>query len=231
MTQLKYMQVDVFANEFYKGNPVAVVFGADHLTDQQMKDIARWTNLSETTFVCQPDNELADYRLRIFTPNNELPFAGHPTVGASFAVLQNGTIPKNEHYLIQESGVGLVKIDIDQDKTFFSLPEPKVSQIEVKQLDGIIKSLDLTKQDIERAEKVNIGAEWLTFQLKDAQSVRDLQPNFELMSKFIYPGTTGVTVFGSYDSEDDVQFEVRSFAPNEGVNEDPGFCCKVEFIV
>ena len=65
MTQLKYMQVDVFANEFYKGNPVAVVFGADHLTDQQMKDIARWTNLSETTFVCQPDNELADYRLRI----------------------------------------------------------------------------------------------------------------------------------------------------------------------
>ena len=221
MTQLKYMQVDVFANEFYKGNPVAVVFGADHLTDQQMKDIARWTNLSETTFVCQPDNELADYRLRIFTPNNELPFAEHPTVGASFAVLQNGTIPKNEHYLIQESGVGLVKIDIDQDKTFFSLPEPKVSQIEVKQLDGIIKSLDLTKQDIERAAKVNIGAEWLTFQLKDAQSVRDLQPNFELMSKFIYPGTTGVTVFGSYDSEDDVQFEVRSFAPNEGVNEDP----------
>ncbi|MEJ7365940.1 PhzF family phenazine biosynthesis protein, partial [Staphylococcus epidermidis] len=79
-----------------------------------------------------------------------------------------------------------VKIDIDQDKTFFSLPEPKVSQIEVKQLDGIIKSLDLTKQDIERAAKVNIGAEWLTFQLKDAQSVRDLQPNFELMSKFIY---------------------------------------------
>lgn len=221
MTQLKYMQVDVFANEYYKGNPVAVVFGADHLTDQQMKDIARWTNLSETTFVCQPENELADYRLRIFTPNNELPFAGHPTVGASFAVLQNGTTPKNEHYLIQESGVGLVKIDIDQDKTFFSLPEPKVSQIEVKQLEGIIKSLDLTNQDIERAEKVNIGAEWLTVQLKDVQSVKDLQPNFELMSECIYPGTTGVTVFGSYDSENEAQFEVRSFAPNEGVNEDP----------
>ncbi|MEX2948982.1 PhzF family phenazine biosynthesis protein [Staphylococcus warneri] len=221
MTQLKYMQVDVFSNEYYKGNPVAVVFGADDLTDQQMKDIARWMNLSETTFVCQPKNELADYRLRIFTPNNELPFAGHPTVGASFAVLQNGTIPKNEHYLIQESGIGLVKIDFDQSKTFFSLPEPKVFEIETAQLNGIVKSLDLKIQDIERAEKVNIGAEWLTLQLKDAKTVKDLQPNFELMSKFIDPGTTGVTVFGAYDYEDDSQFEVRSFAPNEGVNEDP----------
>lgn len=90
MKYLNFKQVDVFPNEAFKGNPVAVIFDADDLTSEQMKDIASWTNLSETTFVCKPEDENADYKLRIFTPNNELPFAGHPTIGSSFAILQNG---------------------------------------------------------------------------------------------------------------------------------------------
>ena len=101
MKQLGFKQVDVFANGPFKGNPVAVIFDADDLTDEQMKDIASWTNLSETTFVCKPEDEQADYKLRIFTPTNELSFAGHPTIGSSYAVLQNGLISKNKGYLVQ----------------------------------------------------------------------------------------------------------------------------------
>lgn len=159
MKQLGFKQVDVFANGPFKGNPVAVIFDADDLTDEQMKDIASWTNLSETTFVCKPEDEQADYKLRIFTPNNELSFAGHPTIGSSYAVLQNGLISKNKGYLVQECGVGLVKIDYTEEKTYFSLPKPKISDIELKQLDGIIDSLGINGEDVIHSKKVNIGAE------------------------------------------------------------------------
>ena len=221
MKQLGFKQVDVFANEPFKGNPVAVIFDADDLTDEQMKDIASWTNLSETTFVCKPEDEQADYKLRIFTPNNELSFAGHPTIGSSYAVLQNGLISKNKGYLVQECGVGLVKIDYTEERTYFSLPEPKISDIELKQLDGIIESLGINGEDVIHSKKVNIGAEWLTLHIKNSSIVKRIEPNFEQMKNYIYEGTTGVTIFGENEDDKDTTFEVRSFAPNEGVNEDP----------
>ncbi|PTJ59513.1 PhzF family phenazine biosynthesis protein [Mammaliicoccus sciuri] len=221
MKQLGFKQVDVFANEPFKGNPVAVIFDADDLTDEQMKDIASWTNLSETTFVCKPEDEQADYKLRIFTPNNELSFAGHPTIGSSYAVLQNGLISKNKGYLVQECGVGLVKIDYTEEKTYFSLPKPKISDIELKQLDGIIDSLGINGEDVIHSKKVNIGAEWLTLHIKNSSIVKRIEPNFEQMKNYIYEGTTGVTIFGENEDDKDTTFEVRSFAPNEGVNEDP----------
>ncbi|SFV43671.1 PhzF family phenazine biosynthesis protein [Mammaliicoccus sciuri] len=221
MKQLSFKQVDVFPNEPFKGNLVAVIFDADDLTVEQMKDIASWTNLSETTFVCTPDDENADYKLRIFTPNNELPFAGHPTIRSSYAVLQNGLIPKNKGYLVQECGVGLVKIDYTEDKTYFSLPEPKISDIELKQLEGIIESLGINGEDVIHSKKVNIGAEWLTLHIKNSSIVKRIELNFEQMKNYIYEGTTGVTIFGENEDDKDTTFEVRSFAPNEGVNEDP----------
>ncbi|PCM42356.1 PhzF family phenazine biosynthesis protein [Mammaliicoccus sciuri] len=221
MKQLSFKQVDVFPNEPFKGNPVAVIFDAYDLTVEQMKDIASWTNLSETTFVCTPDDENADYKLRIFTPNNELPFAGHPTIGSSYAILQNGLIPKNKGYLVQECGVGLVKIGYTEDKTYFSLPEPKISDIELKQLEGIIESLGINGEDVIHSKKVNIGAEWLTLHIKNSSIVKRIEPNFEQMKDYIYEGTTGVTIFGENEDVKDTTFEVRSFAPNEGVNEDP----------
>lgn len=221
MKQLGFKQVDVFANEPFKGNPVAVIFDADDLTDEQMKDIASWTNLSETTFVCKPEDEQADYKLRIFTPNNELSFAGHPTIGSSYAVLQNGLISKNKGYLVQECGVGLVKIDYTEEKTYFSLSKPKISDIELKQLDGIIDSLGINGEDVIHSKKVNIGAEWLTLHIKNSSIVKRIEPNFEQMKNYIYEGTTGVTIFGENEDDKDTTFEVRSFAPNEGVNEDP----------
>ncbi|MCY1049640.1 PhzF family phenazine biosynthesis protein [Mammaliicoccus sciuri] len=221
MKQLGFKQVDVFANGPFKGNPVAVIFDADDLTDEQMKDIASWTNLSETTFVCKPEDEQADYKLRIFTPNNELSFAGHPTIGSSYAVLQNGLISKNKGYLVQECGVGLVKIDYTEEKTYFSLPKPKISDIELKQLDGIIDSLGINGEDVIHSKKVNIGAEWLTLHIKNSSIVKRIEPNFEQMKNYIYEGTTGVTIFGENEDDKDTTFEVRSFAPNEGINEDP----------
>lgn len=221
MKQLGFKQVDVFANEPFKGNPVAVIFDADDLTDEQMKDIASWTNLSETTFVCKPEDEQADYKLRVFTPNNELSFAGHPTIGSSYAVLQNGLISKNKGYLVQECGVGLVKIDYTEERTYFSLPKPKISDIELKQLDGIIDSLGINGEDVIHSKKVNIGAEWLTLHIKNSSIVKRIEPNFEQMKNYIYEGTTGVTIFGENEDDKDTTFEVRSFAPNEGVNEDP----------
>ncbi|WP_436894923.1 PhzF family phenazine biosynthesis protein [Mammaliicoccus sciuri] len=221
MKQLGFKQVDVFANEPFKGNPVAVIFDADDLTDEQMKYIASWTNLSETTFVCKPEDEQADYKLRIFTPNNELSFAGHPTIGSSYAVLQNGLISKNKGYLVQECGVGLVKIDYTEERTYFSLPKPKISDIELKQLDGIIDSLGINGEDVIHSKKVNIGAEWLTLHIKNSSIVKRIEPNFEQMKNYIYEGTTGVTIFGENEDDKDTTFEVRSFAPNEGVNEDP----------
>ncbi|MCE3022790.1 PhzF family phenazine biosynthesis protein [Staphylococcus pasteuri] len=221
MKYLNFMQVDVFPEAPFKGNPVAVIFDADELTVEQMKDIASWTNLSETTFVCKPENNHADYKLRIFTPNNELPFAGHPTIGSSYAILQNGLVPKNKEYLVQECGVGLVKIDYTENKTYFSLPEAKISDIQTRQLDGIISALGIEKSDVIHSKMINIGAEWLTLQLKNANIVKHIEPNFKQMEDFIYDGTTGVTVFGEIEKGKDSKFEVRSFAPNEGVDEDP----------
>src|SRR6478609_5709960 len=106
---MRFSQVDVFSSEPLRGNPVAVVHGADDLTDDQMAAFARWTNLSETTFLLSPTDPAADYRLRIFTPGDELPFAGHPTLGSAHAWLEAGGVPRGAE-LVQECAAGLVRI-------------------------------------------------------------------------------------------------------------------------
>ena len=105
-----FSQVDVFSSEPLLGNPVAVVHGADGISDEEMAAFARWTNLSETTFLLEPTDERADYRLRIFTPGIELPFAGHPTLGSAHAWLEAGGTPKQEGEIVQECGAGLVRL-------------------------------------------------------------------------------------------------------------------------
>ncbi|MGH8808445.1 MAG: PhzF family phenazine biosynthesis protein, partial [Noviherbaspirillum sp.] len=111
----RFRQVDVFTTEPYRGNPLAVVLDGDGLTTAQMQAIARWTNLSETTFVCTPEHPDADYRLRIFAPLVELPFAGHPTLGSAHALLSSGFVPKRGGTLVQECGVGLVRLKTSDD--------------------------------------------------------------------------------------------------------------------
>ena len=106
----RFRQVDVFSSEPLLGNPVAVVHAADDLTDEQMAAFARWTNLSETTFLLRPTDPAADYRLRIFTPGGELPFAGHPTLGSAHAWLEDGGVPASAGTVVQECGAGLVRL-------------------------------------------------------------------------------------------------------------------------
>ena len=125
-----FQQVDVFTQVPFRGNPVAVVFDGDGLETERMQAIASWTNLSETVFVCQPGSPRADYRLRIFTPRRELPFAGHPTIGAAHAVTQHKFAGKKKARLIQECAKGLVEIRSAEERLYFALPSPAFRALE-----------------------------------------------------------------------------------------------------
>src|SRR5690348_566505 len=117
-----FAQVDVFSAQPYRGNPVAVVLDGQGLGDEQMQRVARWTNLSETTFVLPPRSAGADYRVRIFTPEGELPFAGHPTLGTAHAWLEHGGLPRDPDRIVQECGAGLVEVRRDDDGLSFAAP-------------------------------------------------------------------------------------------------------------
>ena len=122
MPDLMFQQVDVFSTEPFKGNPVAVVAGAEALSDRQMADFANWTNLSETTFLLEPSTPEADYRVRIFTPKEEPPFAGHPTLGSCHAWLAAGGQPRGD-LIVQECGIGLIPIRRDGGRLAFAAPK------------------------------------------------------------------------------------------------------------
>src|ERR1044071_9197908 len=175
--RLTFRQVDVFTGVPFKGNPVAVVHDADRLTTEQMQEIARWTNLSETTFVCAPSDERADYRLRIFTPASELPFAGHPTVGSAHAVLRAGLRPRTPGRLIQECGKGLITLSVEGERIFFELPEPSLRDPTVEEWAAAAESLGISPDEIVAAAVIDVGPVWLTVQLKDADTVRSLRPD------------------------------------------------------
>lgn len=219
--QVPFQQVDVFTKTPFKGNPVAVVLDGNDLSSEEMQAIANWTNLSETTFVCKPTNSQADYKLRIFTPNNELPFAGHPTLGSAYAVLKNGLKPKQSGRLVQECGTGLVTIILDKDKIFFTLPESEITSIDHEDINELADAIGLPSDQVKAGLMIDVGAVWMTLRLPNAETVRDLRPNMEKLASLTPTGVTGVTVFGEASSHSDTQFEVRSFAPAEGVPEDP----------
>ena len=152
-----FQQVDVFTAVPFKGNPVAVVLDGDELSGAAMQSIAAWTNLSETTFVCAPTDPRADYRLRIFTPRRELPFAGHPTIGSAHAALRHGLKPRTEGRLVQECGKGLVDIQIDGDRLFLALPEPQFREPAPPQIASVADGLRIGPADIQRASIVDVA--------------------------------------------------------------------------
>ncbi|MCG7317810.1 PhzF family phenazine biosynthesis protein [Brevibacillus laterosporus] len=219
--QVPFQQVDVFTDIPFKGNPVAVVLNGNELSTEQMQAIANWTNLSETTFVCTPIDPRADYKLRIFTPNSELPFAGHPTIGSAFALLKHGLKPKTEGCLMQECGSGLVSIFIDEDKLFLTLPEPHVKSIQSADAAKLASALGIDSNSIKASATIDVGAVWMTLQLSNADEVRSLRPDMAKLATLIPSGVTGVTVFGLTSENTESNLEVRSFAPTEGVDEDP----------
>lgn len=209
MNQVPFKQVDVFTARPYLGNPVAVALGAERLETAQMQRIARWTNLSETTFLLKPTQSGADYRLRIFTPHQELPFAGHPTIGSAHAALESGFVKASGGRLQQECGAGVLALRVEGSRIFVRAPQPKISPAAVP-LFG--KS---------RALRVDVGPVWIVVDLGDATTVDELAPDMAAVAELSDAlNASGVTVFGRTGTRD-APIHVRSFAPAHGIPEDP----------
>lgn len=218
MPTFDFKQLDVFSNISLKGNPLAVVLGADSLSDQQMADFARWTNLSETTFLLTPRDPQADYRVRIFTTLQELPFAGHPTLGTCHAWLQAGGVPKGEE-IIQECEIGLVRIRRQGDElAFIAPPLLRSGAVDAPLLERVRLGLGLAPESIVRSQWVDNGAGWLAVMLAEREQVLALQPDYSQLLGL------AVGVIAPCDPARDVldaQFEVRAFVAGDGAQEDP----------
>src|SRR3954451_16980020 len=169
MTHFAFQQVDVFTSRPLSGNPLAVAIGADALTDDQMATFANWTNLSETTFLLEPTMAGADYRVRIFTPQRELPFAGHPTLGACHVWLGLGGKPRGAH-VVQECGAGLVRIKRDgagekMRLAFAAPPQRRSGEVEPELLARIAQSLGITGDAILKSQWIDNGPGWVAVML------------------------------------------------------------------
>ena len=223
MTTYSFSQVDVFGAAPLLGNPVAVVHDALGLDDEQLAAFARWTNLSETTFLLPPTEEGsgggADYRLRIFTPGGELPFAGHPTLGSAHAWLEAGGRPGSPGRLVQECGIGLVELRAEQDTWAFRAPGfLRSGPVGEEDLTGVVRALRLAPEQVQAAEWIDNGPGWLGLVVDSADTVLSLRPDF---------GELGINtgVLGAHDlSEADrlgAGYEVRAFCPRQTITEDP----------
>ena len=218
MPTFDFKQLDVFSNVALKGNPLAVVLGADSLSDAQMADFARWTNLSETTFLLTPRDPRADYRVRIFTTLQELPFAGHPTLGSCHAWLQAGGVPHGEE-IIQECEIGLVRIRRRGDElAFIAPPLLRSGPVEAPLLERVRLGLGLAPGAIVRSQWVDNGAGWLAVMLADRQQVLAVQPDF---SQLLGLAVGVIAPCNPAHDDVDAQFEVRAFVAGDGAQEDP----------
>lgn len=211
-----FAQVDVFTSTPYLGNPVAVVLDGHGLDDAAMQRFARWTNLSETTFVLPPDDPGADYRLRIFTPGGELPFAGHPTLGSAHAWLEHGGRPRDPGVLVQQCTAGLVRVHRHGASWAFEAP-PTVRDgaLDDTDLVPLLAALGLARQAVVAHQWVDNGPGWAVVQVRTAQEVLDLEPDLSLAP------TAMVGVIGAHPRGAGPAFELRAFAPRLGVPEDP----------
>jgi PhzF family phenazine biosynthesis protein len=202
----KFTQVDVFARELTQGNPLAVVHGAEGLSDQQMAAFANWTNLSETAFLLPPAAPAADYRVRIFTPERELPFAGHPTLGSARAWLAAGGVPQGAH-IVQECGAGLVRVRRDGDRLAFAAPPLlRGGPVDDADLAAVVSRLKLRDTDVLGASWADNGPGWLALLLRDAATVLAIEADFGAI------GPYKVGVVGAQPAGADTAFEVRAFS-------------------
>lgn len=227
-----FTQVDVFTATPLLGNPVAVVLDADGMSDAEMAQFANWTNLSETTFVLPPTDPAADYRVRIFTPDVELPFAGHPTIGTCHAWLEAGGVPKTEGTIMQECGVGLVTLRHAEGRLAFAAPPLiKGGPVDEELLAPVCAVLDIDRSEIVDAQWADNGPGWIAVMLESAEAVLALKPDFGAVDSYdigvvgSYPlGVVGKigTVGMSGGSPENTTVEVRAFFRSSGqAAEDP----------
>jgi PhzF family phenazine biosynthesis protein len=224
---VRFKQVDVFSDVPFKGNALAVVFDADGLSDDDMQAIARWTNLSETTFVCQPTDPAADYLVRIFTPAYEMAFAGHPTLGTAHALLEAGYRPRQAGRLIQQCGVGLVEVAVRDDGSLaFAAPPARIEPLETDALSALKSAL--RSDDIDYSVlppcRVDNGASWLVIGIDSPHACVTIRPDPAAMWQIVQKtGTTGLAFYARHAPAGPATLEVRCIAV-EGefsVYEDP----------
>jgi PhzF family phenazine biosynthesis protein len=210
----QFRQVDVFTSTPYLGNPLAVVLGADGLSHQQMQRFAHWTNLSETTFVLQPEDDRADYRVRIFTTTRELPFAGHPTLGTCHAWLETGGHPRESGQVVQQCGAALITIQHDDDGLRFAAPPLlRTGPVEEPLAQHIAGILGISRHEIVDLQWADNGPGWVAVLLTSADAVLAVKPG---------PTDVDLGIAGPYPPGSEAAFEVRAFVPNDGGTvEDP----------
>lgn len=215
MPSYRFSQVNVFSANPLGGNPLAVVHDADDLREGQMLALARWTNLSETTFLLEPTHPDADYSVRIFTPGGELPFAGHPTLGSCHVWLLAGGTPVNPDQLIQQCGVGLVSIRRDDARLEFAAPplirSGPIGEDDLAQIAG---ALDLSVSEIVHHHWVDNGPGWCAVMLESAEKVLSINPDWAALSPF------NLGVVGLHRVGGEATIEVRAFIGRGGY-EDP----------
>ena len=212
--QRAFRQVDVFTTEPYRGNPVAVVHGADGISDAQMQRFAHWTNLSETTFVLPPTDAGADYRVRIFTPVAELPFAGHPTLGTCHAWLEAGGSPRSNAEIIQECEAGPVSIRRTPHGLGFGAPPLiRSGPVDEDELAHVAATVNLDRGSIVAAEWADNGPGWVALLLESADAVLAVRPGLV---------DHDVGLVGPHPAGGEAAFELRAFFPKDGATtEDP----------
>lgn len=204
----RFFQVDVFGSGPCSGNPVAVVLDAEEMEDGEMQRFARWTNLSETTFVVPPTEDGADYRVRIFTPVLELPFAGHPTLGTCHAWLEAGGDPLDPGEVIQECGAGMVRIRRGEERLAFAAPAlVRSGPASEEEAARATAALDLDPAEVLAVEWVDNGPGWIAVLVESAERVLELQPG---------PLDFDLGVVGFHREGTDAAIELRAFAPLGG---------------
>ena len=233
-----FQQIDVFTAVPYRGNPVAVVLDGSDLDDAQLQRFAQWTNLSETTFLLPPTVPSADYRVRIFTPGGELPFAGHPTLGSCHAWLKAGGKPKAADRIVQECKAGLIPIRREGERLAFAAPPLRRSSPSPSVLAKVASALDLKAQQIVAAQLLDNGPVWLGLLLDDVDAVLALKPDHRTLKELGQkvgvaavaraPAATQLIARSNREARafaggtpTTIGLEVRAFAAPIGVEEDP----------
>jgi PhzF family phenazine biosynthesis protein len=223
MPTFDFLQLDVFASRLFDGNPLAVVLDADALDGATMQRIARWTNLSETTFLLRPTHPDADYRVRIFTPHQELPFAGHPSVGSAYAAIETGRVPTRTQ-LMQECAAGLLPVRAQGDGATRAIhvqaPPARIARADDALSAALADALQsaLAPGD---AYCIDNGPLWIVCDLRRAPAVRALAPDLSAIAALCQArGAVGVSVFGAGQA-DEATMVVRALCPADGIPEDP----------
>ena len=217
MESRRFIQCDVFSPIPTQGNALAVVVDGQGLSEEKMQRFAAWTNLAETTFLLPPDDSAADYRVRIFTPTREMPFAGHPTLGSCAAWLHTGGTPREQDIVRQECGVGIVEIDISQENILaFMAPPTKIQPLPADQFDAIVERLAIPRDSILHTVQLDNGPIWQVLQLNSAQAVLAVDS-----SRVRWPAFKAIGLIGAHPPEAECDYEVRMLAPSSGMSEDP----------